>query len=186
VFVPGHPGEDALDRILHQQAAKSLTYAEVGATRGSAPPGYHWDRRVLRLGRGDETYRRAVDGLRQWAPHHGAGIRLRPETPELEVGVTVVQAIGFPGFSAIASCRIVYVVDDAESFGFAYGTLPAHPEQGEESFTVTRDHDGAIDFVICAFSRPRHPLARIGAPVSRHIQVRVTGRYFDGMRRVVG
>jgi len=186
VFLPGHPGADVLERILGQQSSASLTYAEVGATRGTAPPGYRSDRRTARLGRGEQTYLRAVEGLRHWATHRGAGIRLVPENPDLEVGVTVVQAIGFPGFTTIAACRIVYVVDEADAFGFGYGTLPAHPEQGEESFTVTKDADGAVDFVICAFSRPRHVLARLGAPVARRIQVGVTGRYLDGMRQAIG
>jgi len=186
VFRPGHPGAEALDRILQQQSAESVTYPEVGATRGSPPPGYRHDRRTVALGRGEATFVRAAEGLRQWAPHRGAGIRLRPGMPDLDVGVTVVQAIGFPGFSAVAACRIVYVVDEADAFGFGYGTLPAHPEQGEESFTVVRDAGGGVELVISAFSRPRHPLARLGAPVSRRLQVRVTDRYLDGMKRFVG
>ncbi len=186
VFIPGHPGVDVLERILREQSAASLTYSEVGATRGTPPPGYRSDRRTVRLGQGEQTYLRAVDGLRHWATHHGAGIRLCPENPDLEVGVTIVQAIGFPGFTAIAACRIVYVVDEADAFGFGYGTLPAHAEQGEESFTVTKDADGAVDFVVRAFSRPRHVLARLGAPVARRIQVAVTGRYLDGMREATG
>jgi uncharacterized protein (UPF0548 family) len=186
VFIPGHPGAEVLEGILEQQSSASPTYTEVGTTGGTAPPGYRSDRRTARLGRGEQTYLRAVQGLRRWAPHHGAGIRLCPDNPDLEVGVTVVQAIGFPGFTVIAACRIVSVVEEADTFGFAYRTLPAHPEQGEESFTVSTDADGAVDFVICAFSRPRHPLARLGAPVSRRIQVGVTGRYLEGMRGAVG
>jgi uncharacterized protein (UPF0548 family) len=29
-------------------------------------------------------------------------------------------------------CRVVYVLDEPERRGFAYGTLPGHPESGEE------------------------------------------------------
>jgi uncharacterized protein (UPF0548 family) len=92
-----------------------------------------------------------------------------------------VLAIALPGISAIAACRIVYVVDEADRFGFAYGTLPAHPEQGEESFLVQRDAEGTIRFVVTAFSRPRHPLTRIGAPIARRIQLGVTRRYLNGL-----
>lgn len=81
-----------------------------------------------------------------------------------------------------SACRIVYVVDEPGAFGFAYGTLPAHPEQGEEAFVVRRDAGGAVTFAITAFSRPRHPLARIGGPVSRQVQVATTRRYLRALK----
>ena len=38
-------------------------------------------------------------------------------------------------------CRVVYVVDEPDRRGFAYGTLPGHPESGEELFLVRYDPD---------------------------------------------
>ena len=55
------------------------------------------------------------------------------------------------------------VTDQPEEYGFAYGTLPAHPEQGEEAFHVAR-RSGRLVFTVTAFSRPRHPAARLGGP----------------------
>jgi uncharacterized protein (UPF0548 family) len=43
---------------------------------------------------------------------------------------------------------------DPDRYGFAYGTLPAHPEEGEELFLVTRGGDDTVRFEITAFSRP--------------------------------
>jgi uncharacterized protein (UPF0548 family) len=73
------------------------------------------------------------------------------------------------------------VVDEPNRYGFAYGTLPHHPEQGEEAFLVEQDDRGDVNFVIEVFSRPRHPLARLGKPVSRLVQKRTTRRYLRGM-----
>jgi len=36
------------------------------------------------------------------------------------------------------ACRIVYVVDKVDKFGFAYGTLPDHAGSGEERWNGTR------------------------------------------------
>ena len=43
-------------------------------------------------------------------------------------------------------CRAVCSVDTADCQGFAYGTLPGHPERGEETFTVqlTQDRDARM------------------------------------------
>jgi uncharacterized protein (UPF0548 family) len=75
----------------------------------------------------------------------------------------------------------VQVVDEPDRYGFAYGTLPGHPEQGEESFLLTRDGD-TIHFEIAAFSRPHDLLTKLGGPVARAVQRRATQQYLDGMR----
>ncbi len=56
-------------------------------------------------------------------------------------------------------------------------------QQGEEAFHVVR-HASRILFRVTAFSRPRHPLARIGAPVSRLIQQHTSQAYLRAMREV--
>lgn len=72
---------------------------------------------------------------------------------------------------------MVYLVDEDHRKGFAYGTLPGHPESGEEAFVVELGEDGQVTFTISAFSRPASVLARLGGPLSRAIQRWVTGRY---------
>jgi uncharacterized protein (UPF0548 family) len=75
------------------------------------------------------------------------------------------------------------VTDQPEEYGFAYGTLPAHPEQGEEAFHVAR-RSGRLVFTVTAFSRPRHPAARLGGPVTRNLQLRANRSYLRAMCRV--
>ena len=50
--------------------------------------------------------------------------------------------------------------DQKNRFGFTYGTLPVHPEQGEESFAIVIAPDGIVTVEITAVSRSRHPYRR--------------------------
>jgi len=79
---------------------------------------------------------------------------------------------------------VVYVEQEPERFAFAYGTLPGHPERGEVKFVVERDATGEVVFRILSFSQTVDPLARLGSPVTRRIQQRVTERYLDAIAAV--
>ena len=184
IRVPG-PVEDDLARALATMAEAELTYPEVGATRGDLPPGYRHDRYERVLGPGPDVFAVACAGLRDWACHEGAGLVRLPERPELREGVTLVQALPVGPARFLAACRIVYVIDQPTRFGFAYGTLPLHPETGEEAFVVSLDADGLVRLRIVVFSRPRHPLARLGWFLGRQLQVRTTHRFLDGLRQYV-
>lgn len=65
--------------------------------------------------------------------------------------------------------------------GFAYGTLPGHPECGEERFCVEWRDDDTVALNIVAFSRPATWWARAGAPVARLVQRRITDRYLRAL-----
>jgi uncharacterized protein (UPF0548 family) len=93
------------------------------------------------------------------------------------------MAASLPVGFAIVACRIVYVEDEPHRFAFAYGTLPTHPESGEERFEVVRNGDD-VSFVVTAFSRPRQLLARIGKPIARAMQRRATVQYLDAMSKL--
>ena len=84
-----------------------------------------------------------------------------------------VQAKTF-GFWSLNAARIVYVIDEKQNqtarFGFAYGTLPDHVERGEERFTVEWEKDNSVWYDIYAFSRPQHPLVKLGFPLARRLQ----------------
>ena len=180
------PSQATLDALLIDQQDAAPTYTEIGATRtDDLPAGYTHDHYRRRLGDGDVAFAAGREGLRAWASHKHAGLRLTPETPPLTEGATVVQLISVGPLHVIAPNRIIYVVDESDRFGFAYGTLTAHPEQGEESFIVSKDEAGAVWFDITAFSRPRDFFARLGSPVARRLQVSVTHRYLDGLEAYV-
>jgi uncharacterized protein (UPF0548 family) len=73
-------------------------------------------------------------------------------------------------------------VDEDRRRGFAYGTLPGHPERGEEAFVVRLTDVDEVRFRIRAFSRPASLLARAGGPLTRLAQQFATGRYVTAMR----
>ncbi|HET7486685.1 MAG TPA: DUF1990 domain-containing protein [Acidimicrobiales bacterium] len=171
-----------LDAMLAAARSRDVTYAFAGATlRGERPAGYHHDTRRLVLGSGPETFRRSVEGLRRWAAHRGAGAEVHPAVAPLEEGGTVLVLLPVAGVAAVAPCRIVRVVDEPGRFGFAYGTLPGHPEDGEESFVVTIGEGGTVDFAVTVLSRPADRLAKLGAPVAAAIQQWMIGRYLRGL-----
>jgi len=58
------------------------------------------------------------------------------------------------GLWAPAPCRVVYVEAAPDSFAFAYGTLPGHPETGEVAFRIDRGH-GSDDVFFRIVSFPR-------------------------------
>ena len=160
-------------------------------TSRSGSPQWPSHRRVIgssagrgSLGRGDEVFERAGDALRHWRVHEGAGLVVEAGGPPA-VGVVVAMAAPLPvGFVEVV-CRVVDVIDSHDRFGFAYGTLSNHPEQGEESFVVVRSADGAVTFEIVAVSRHRQLLARAFPPVARRLQVAATNRYFAAMQAAV-
>jgi uncharacterized protein (UPF0548 family) len=110
---------------------------------------------------------------------------MAPAMPEIAVGTDVVVALRIGPAWVVVACRIVSVMDTDDAYGFAYGTLPGHPERGEEAFHVVRAPDGEVTFQVVAFSRPADPLARLGSPVARRIQTRITKGYLEGIRSYV-
>jgi uncharacterized protein (UPF0548 family) len=188
VFVLGRPSDEKLRRVLASVRATPLTYAEVGATVEAAalPAGYHHVRAGRGLGAGDGVFAAACDGIRTWQLHRRQGFRVVPTDPAIEPGTEVVIDVPLAGpVHVLAACRIVRVVDEPDRFGFAYGTLSAHPAGGEEAFIVERDPAGQVRAVIVAFSRPRHPLMRLGGPIARLRQAAATQGYLDALVRHV-
>lgn len=100
-------------------------------------------------------------------------------TPLLRPGDTARLRMALWPFPIPA--RVVYVVDEPGRRGFAYGTLPGHPERGEEAFIVERMPDGSVWLVIRAFSRPAGPLIWLGYPVARLLQSFYTARYLRAL-----
>jgi len=164
-----------LDSALARYLDAELTYAPVGATSGDLPTGYGHTQRRIRIGAGAETFNRAADAVLTWEMHRRSGLVVAAEGPAAE-GRTVVLGLGV-GLKLLIPCRVVYVVDEPTRRGFAYGTLPDHPEQGEEAFVVSQDANDCVWFEINAFSRPGALLVRWAGPIGRAIQSVATTRY---------
>ena len=81
----------------------------------------------------------------------------------------VAQALGVWTHNV---CRIVYVIDEPDRYGFGYGTLGHHVECGEERFLVEREGNNDVVYDVYSFSRPAHMLAVVGRPIARSFQRR--------------
>ena len=184
VAIRGRTRRDGAALLASQRQAE-VTYIDVGATMtGRIPNGFSGKRMAQTIGHGDADFERARLGLQAWAAHCGAGVEPFQPTP-VAVGETVLLVLGLGPTEVRIACRILVVTDTPSAFGFVYGTLPVHPECGEERFLVEHEPDGSVRFTIDVFWRPSHPLAVIGAPVTRRMQKRFTQGYLDALARFV-
>lgn len=154
-----------------------LTYREVGRTRGELPPGYRHLRRQVVVGNGQAGFDRAVQTLTTWEMHRRAGLSVTSSSDVAREGTVAILRLGLGGLAVKAPVRVVYGVNEARRRGFAYGSLPGHPETGEEAFVVELLEDGTVTFTITAFSRPHSLLAKMSGPLGRVVQRRITSRY---------
>ena len=192
MFLHRKPSEEVVKQFISSQQDLPFSYAQVGTTKNQprdGPRGYTVDHNRIKVGEGEETYRRAIAALRRWHQFDLGWVKVLPPGKPLEVGTTVaVQAKVF-GFWSLNAARIVYLIDERDSetvrFGFAYGTLPDHVERGEERFMVEWCADDSVWYDIFAFSRPKHPLVRLGFPITRMLQKRFVRNSLAVMRAAV-
>lgn len=186
MFFLRRPTPAQVGAFLETQRQTKCTYPEVGQTRTGQPPaGYALDRHTARLGSGDACFARAREDVRGWRMFETPWVRLMNPGAPFATGETLVVQVAHLGFYSLLPDRVVYTLDEPDRFGFAYGTLAGHAEQGEERFLVTQSAAGEVAFELFAFSRPRHPLARLGTPVARLLQRQAAAAYSAAMRRAV-
>src|SRR5665213_1739139 len=187
-FMPSlrKPSADALRGFLTTQAKLDFTYTAVGATAAVPPAGYVVDHTRVRLGEGPAIFAAARAALGRWEHFRLGWVETWPPGLPVETGQVVAVIARSAGLWWLNACRILSVVDEADQFGFTYGTLPGHAESGEERFRVERDHGDAVWYDILAFSRPRHILARLGRPWTRRVQKRFARDSAAAMLRAVG
>ncbi|MBY6367369.1 DUF1990 domain-containing protein [Rhodococcus corynebacterioides] len=147
------------------------------------PPGYHHLEQSRHLGSGERVFDDAARRILRWDMHRGAGLTVRATSTEAEPGAIVVLGLG----PIRIPCRVVDVVDarpddGTRERGFAYGTLPGHPERGEERFVVRFDErTGAVTAHIRAFSTAGNAVVALGGPLNRLVQGVATRRYLAAL-----
>ena len=161
--------------------APAHSYADVGATADDTrcPAGYNLDHNRALIGHGDADFETACAAVRGWRMFPAPWTRISPANAPIAVGTVVAMQAHAVGLWWLNACRIVYVLDEdsggtelARRFGFAYGTLLAHVEEGEERFSVELRRDGSVWYDLRAFSRPRYWPVRIAKPLARRLQAR--------------
>ena len=66
MFLLTEPSTQVVSKFIARQRESTFSYAEVGATRETPPPGYTIDHNRIQLGSGEQDYQRAVAALREW------------------------------------------------------------------------------------------------------------------------
>ena len=158
------------------------SYPDPGVTRDEGAAARWNVRRRADLGVGKQVWDNAVDGLWHWQIQLGAGIGVAASAPAVAVGEVVVLRLGPPGVGLRAPCRVVWVLDEPRRQGFGYGTLPGHPESGEEAFVLTLGQHDTVSLTITASSRPATVAARLGGPITRAVQHAVISRYLKALK----
>ncbi len=163
---------------LSDLTGRALTYSDVGATAADMPTGYRHVQAARRIGHGRRRFEQAAESVLRYGMLRGAGLRVDATTEVARVGTDVLGRLG----PFVAPCRVVYVLDEANRRGFAYGSLPGHAVRGEELFAVRYDpSDGAVYAEVAAFSQPATWWSSLGSPVLRLAQSRVTRRYLSAV-----
>jgi uncharacterized protein (UPF0548 family) len=182
-----------------------VTYGAVGATQAPdllsfPPPGFRATERRARIGHGPERWEFACAETMTWGIKRRAGFRVEQIAattgPKTE---TVYSATGHefvhPGDTAVLvfgwlrlrePVRVVYTIAEEQRRGFAYGTLPGHPLEGEESFVVERRADDSVWITVRAFSRPSTRGWRAVSPLLRLVQAYFTRRYLAALAGPIG
>jgi uncharacterized protein (UPF0548 family) len=171
------PTQSAVAYFRQQQSLLDFNYPDVGCTSEHASKAsklfrYDYDRVEVDLGSGEETFAIARSELLRWTHFRVGWVKVLPaSTPIVPGEVIAIQARIF-GCWALAACRIIEVDDgrssDDRCFAFSIGTLPGHPEQGEERFEIRRADDGRVAYRITAYFRANTWAASFGWPYFRY------------------
>ena len=88
-------------------------------------------------------------------------------TPYLTAGVTATLRRKGRVRTHDTPVLVVYVIDEPDRIGFAYGTTAEGPESGEESFILEHREDDTVWLTIRSLLGTRGGIHRLGAPRQR-------------------
>jgi len=183
------PNADQIRAWIDSQAPLDFTYSFVGATKsGSVPSNHNVDHNRIQLGSGLATFEAAKEALSLWKHFQIPWVELHPPSSHVAANVTVGILARAMGVYSLNACRVVYVIEEEDPFhrfAFGYGTLPEHPESGEERFQVEHRSDDTVWFDILAYSRPYQLLAHLAYPYVRHKQKQFASGSMQAMQTAV-
>ena len=141
--------------------------------------------REAHLGSGADLFRRAGAALVTWDLHRRAGLVVDATGPATPGRTVILRPRSGPGawLRLAAPCEVTEVLDRPDARGFTYRALPGHPERGWETFLVRHDSvTDAVALTLTGESAHATLLARLGAPIARLEQERITHRYLAALR----
>lgn len=177
-----YPSQIVLDQFLTKMQNAPFSYSEIGHTKMGndlnikntindlALSNYTIDYNHAYIGEGTEVWGKARLFLKQWKHFPPSFTKIYSNTKSIKEGTIVAVMIKILGLWCCNSAKIVYVIDQPNCFGFAYGTLLEHAEKGEEAFWISRDATGKITYHLKAFSKPKFWAAKLAYPLTRKYQ----------------
>lgn len=173
------------EREIARLRAEPFTYPEVGATQeaypAGFPTGYHLMQYHEVVGQGPQHFADAAVRLMSWRMHVDSGLQVATSSWEAADGDVVLCRLGLGRMSLRIPCRVVYVVDEPFRHGFGYGTLPGHPESGEESFLLSLEGDD-VTLTVTSFTRPGTLVSRLSGPIGPAMAHAAVRRYAAALR----
>ncbi|MBW4041537.1 MAG: DUF1990 domain-containing protein [Acidobacteria bacterium] len=128
-------------------------------------------------------FERAATAVLDWQVQRRSGIAALSDSgddaPPVSEGLEGIVVVPVLGVTVSAPFRVTRVLREPDRVGFAYGTLPGHPEVGEEAFLVRRVGRETV-FELRALSRPAFPYS-LAAPVGLLLQRRFSDRYLRAL-----
>lgn len=180
------PEMETISQFIENQRDTILSYKQINNTKQNSPvKNFNNDFQKVAVGKGETDFELAKAALKNWAHFPNHWTEIKPEQASTAPGTNLCLRIRLFGMWWLNACRIVYQTDEVQKFGFAYGTLPAHIESGEELFQVEIDDNDVVWYEIRAFSKPRHWLVRFAKPVARLLQEKFRRDSADAVRRFI-
>ncbi|MFN8441256.1 MAG: DUF1990 domain-containing protein [Caldilineaceae bacterium] len=171
------PANDEIGTFVADQAEAKFSYAQLGMTKHPAPDDFQVDHNRIVLGKGQAIFEKVCAAVHAWQMIDLGWVSVYDASVPFAPGMTVAIIAEVFGVWFLNACRIVYTVEERSGevwrYGFAYGTLPAHLERGEERFLIEWDRrSDEVRYDILAYSQPNTWLAKVGYPVVRLFQKR--------------
>jgi uncharacterized protein (UPF0548 family) len=174
----GRLADDGRAKLLHDAQEATVTYDHVGSTLDPLrwhPPAVRSHH--VEVGQDSAAFDAARTAVQTWVPQRALGAGITPAEQRVALDETVVLVLRRGPMFVVAPTRIVAVIDEPRRFAFAYGTLPGHPERGEEGFMVEWLPDGAVRTTIRVQAVPASLAARAVAPFIGWLQNVALRRY---------
>lgn len=111
-----------------------------------------------------------------------AGLHVAATSARLQVGTLMLMTLRLGPLRIGVPCEVVEVREEPGLASFTYATLAGHPEQGLERFAVIASPGAEPELRITAVSAPALWWSRLGSPVTRLLQRRITARYLAALR----
>jgi uncharacterized protein (UPF0548 family) len=162
-----------------------LFETQSGPDKLFVPKRYVKDHTRTQIGQGHNAFEAAKAAFRQWKQFDLGWVRVANPDAAIEPDEVIAVEARTLGLWSVNLSRILYVIDEPDRFGFAYGTTALHVERGEERFLIEfYPVSGAVEFDLLAISQPAHWMVRLAYPYARSRQHKFARESHQRMRQV--